>query len=277
MSNVRVRRGFVDTADGQIFYREAGDGPPIVLIHQILRTSLDYKFVMPILAESHRVVAFDSVGCGDSDHPVEPYSLEDHGAAIGRAMEALGLEGATVGGHHSGADIAMEVGLQRPDLVARNVFSGLGYISDASMLPELHAKALKLGDPETRLDGSHLLEIWREGVQTNWDKPRFPKDRLDLMADFFLEQIKTGPRRFEQYVAMFAYDATRKLPQVSVPVLFIRSTDDIFMCNAVDDWMRDQPGASLVEIEVDGGGELPRLHPEPWARAVLDFASHQTA
>ena len=76
---------------------------------------------------------------------------------------------------------------------------------------------------------------------------------------------------------MFAYDATKKLPQVSVPVLFIRSTDDIFMCNAVDDWMRDQPGASLVEIEVDGGGELPRLHPQPWARAVLDFTSHRTA
>ncbi len=272
MSVGRVRRGFADTADGQIFYREAGSGPPVVLIHQILRTSLDYRFVMPILAECHRVVAFDSVGCGDSDRPARPYSLEDHGAAIGRAMDALDLEGATVAGHHSGADIAMEVGLQRPDLVARNVFSGLGYVSDPAILPELHAKALTLRDPETRLDGSHLLEIWREGVRTNWGKPRFPEDRLDLMTEFFLEQIKTGPRRFEQYVAMFAYDATVKLPRVEVPVLFIRSTGDVFMCNAVDDWMRDQPGASLVEIEVDEGGELPRLHPEPWARAVLDFA-----
>ncbi len=273
MSDIRVKRGFVDTADGQIFYREAGGGPPIVLIHQILRTSLDYKFAMPVLARSHRVVAFDSVGCGDSDHSADPYSIEDHGAAIGRAMEALGLQGATVCGHHSGANIAMEVGLQRPDMVARNVFSGLAYIGDPSMLPELRAKASRLGDPETRPDGSHLLEIWKEGTRTNWGRPRFPEDRLDLMTDFFLEQVKTGPRRFEQYVATFAYDATRKLPRVSVPILFIRSTDDVFMCDAVDDWMRDQPGASLVEIEVEGGGELPKLYPEPWARAVLDFVS----
>ena len=272
MAKYRVKRGFVDTPDGQIFYREAGSGPPIVLIHQILRTSLDYKFVMPILAEGHRVIAFDSVGCGDSDPPPKPYTIEEHGTAISRAMEALSLEPATVGGHHSGADIAMEVALQRPDLVKRSVFSGLGYVSDPTTLPELHAKASKLSDPAPQLDGSHLLPLWKEGIQTNWGKPRFPEDRIDLMADFFLEQVKTGPRRFEQYMALFAYDATKKLPAVSVPILFIRSTDDIFMCNAVDDWMRDQSDASLVEIEVEGGGELPKLYPEPWAKAVLEFA-----
>tara|TARA_A100001037_G_scaffold301132_1_gene329958 strand:+ start:1756 stop:2583 length:828 start_codon:yes stop_codon:yes gene_type:complete len=273
MSEMQIKRGFVDVPEGQMFYREAGSGPPIVLIHQILRTSLDYKFVMPILAASHRVIAFDSLGCGDSDAPKRPYSIEEHGTAIGQAMEALYLGPVTIAGHHSGADIAMEVALQRPDLIERAVFSGLGYISDTSVLPELQAKASKLGDPETKLDGSHLLEIWEEGVRTNWGKPRFPEDRLDLMSDFFLEQIKTGPRRFEQYVAFFAYDATKKLPNVEVPILFIRSTDDIFMCNAVEDWLHDQPGAKLAEIEVEGGGELPKLYPKPWARAVLEFTS----
>ena len=271
MSEIRIKRGFVDTFDGQIFYREAGEGPPMVLIHQILRTSLDYKFVMSVLAISHRVIAFDSVGCGDSDAPDKPYTLEEHGAAICRAIEALSIDKVIVGGHHSGANIAMEVALQRPDLVDRAVFSGLGYISDASILPKLYAKASKLADPDTKLDGSHLLEIWKEGVQTNWGKTRFPEDRLDLISDFFLEQIKTGPRRFEQYVAFFAYDATKKLPRVKVPILFIRSTDDVFMCNAADAWLIDQPGAKLVEIEVQGGGELPKLYPEPWANAVLEF------
>ena len=273
MSEIRVKRGFVDTPDGQIFYREAGSGPPIVLIHQILRTSLDYKFVMLILAKSNRVIAFDSIGCGDSDQPAQPYSIEDHGRAISRAMEALSIEGATVGGHHSGANVSMEVALQRPDLLKNAVFSGLGYISDTTMLPELHAKASKLSDPEPQLDGSHLLPLWKEGRETNWGKPRFPEDRTDLMADFFLEQVKTGPRRFEQYVALFEYDSTKKLPSVSVPILFICSTDDVFMCSAIDDWKRDQPGASFVDIEVEGGGELPKLYPEPWAKAVLEFAN----
>lgn len=272
MSEIRIKRGFVDTFDGQIHYREAGEGPPIVLIHQILRTSLDYKFVMPVLAKSHRVIAIDSVGCGDSDPPDNPYTLEEHGTAICRAIEALSIDKVTVGGHHSGANIAMEVALQRPDLVDRAVLSGLGYINDASVLPGLYAKASKLADPDTKLDGSHLLEIWKEGVKTNWGKPRFPEDRLDLISDFFLEQIKTGPRRFEQYVAFFAYDATKKLREVDVPILFIRSTDDIFMCNAAEDWLLDQPGAQLVEIKVEGGGELPKLYPEPWANAVLAFA-----
>ena len=125
-----------------------------------------------------------------------------------------------------------------------------------------------LKNPEVKLDGSHLLEIWKEGLETNWGKARFPKDRLDLMTDFFVEQIKTGPQRYEQYVAFFQYDATKKLREVTVPILFIRSTDDVFMCSAVDDWKRDQPEASLVEIEVESGGELPKLYPGPWANAA---------
>lgn len=273
MSEIWTRKGFIDTADGQVFYREAGSGPPIVLVHQILRTSLDYKFVMPILAGSHRVIAFDNMGCGDSQPPDHPYSVEEHGTAISRAIEALSLGPVTIAGHHSGADVSMEVALQRPDLVNRAVFSGLAYVSDPGQLTELHAKASKLKDPEPVLDGSHLISLWKEGRQTNWGKPRYPEDRIDLMADFFLEQIKTGPRRFEPYVAQFSYDATKKLPNVTVPILFIRSTDDVFMCNAYEDWMRDQPKSDLVEIEVEGGGELPKLYPEPWAKAVLDFAA----
>ena len=161
MSEIRIKRGFVDTPDGQIFYREAGSGPPIVLIHQILRTSLDYRFVMPILAKSHRVIAFDSVGCGDSDQPAKPYSLEDHGRAISRAMEALSIEGATIGGHHSGANVSMEVALQRPDILKNAVFSGLGYISDTTMLPETARQgfeAQRPGTPTGRLASADALE-----------------------------------------------------------------------------------------------------------------------
>jgi pimeloyl-ACP methyl ester carboxylesterase len=271
MAELRQRRGYVDVPDGQMFYREMGAGDTVVLIHQILRTSLDYSFVMPILARKYRVVAFDWMGCGDSDAPPHAYTIEEHGAAIAAGMAALGIERAAVAGHHSGADVAMEVALQHPEAVSKLVLSGLAYVSDPSKLAELHAKASRLRDPEPVVDGSHLLAFWNEGLNTNWGKPRLPADRLDLVAMFFLEQIKSGPRRFEPYVAQFAYDASRKLPKVRVPILFIRSSDDIFICAASDEWMRDQPTARLVEIEVEGGGEMPRLYPEPWAREILQF------
>ncbi len=275
MGDIRMRRGFVDTLDGQMFYREMGEGSPIVLIHQILRTSLDYRLVMPLLGRSHRVIAFDWMGCGDSDAPPRPYTLEEHGSAICSALAEVGISSAAVVGHHSGADVAMEVALQRPDIVSCVILSGLAYVGDTTMLRGLHAKASKLADPVPRLDGTHLLDLWREGVQTNWGKPRFPADRLDLLSEFFLEQVKTGPRRFEPYVMQFSYDASKKLPLVSVPILFIRASDDVHICSASDEWLRDQPAASLVEIRVEGGGEMPRLYPEAWAKAILDFVDRR--
>lgn len=266
-----MRRGFVDGPDGQIFYREAGNGPPIVLIHQILRTSLDYEFVIPILAERYRVMAFDNMGCGDSDAPPKAYSLEDHANAIAAAMDRLGIEGAVLAGHHSGANQAMELALRRPDLARSVVMSGLFYVEDSRQLDELHGKALKLRDPEPRANGSHLVPLWEEGLRTNWGKPRFPADRTDLLTKFFLEQIKTGPRRFEPYVALMVYDTSARLPLLRAPCLFIKASDDVLMCAGWHLWRRDQPDARFVEIEVMGGGEMPRLYAPEWSAVILNF------
>lgn len=267
----RVRRGFVDGPDGQIFYREAGSGPPIVLVHQILRTSLDYKFVMPILAERYRVVAFDNVGCGDSDAPPKPYSLEEHANAIAVAMDGLRIERAAIVGHHSGANIALDLCLQRPDLVRSVVLSGLFYVADAAQLRELREKALKLREPKAKADGSHLPLLWAEGLRTNWGKPRLPPERIDLLTDFFLEQMKSGPRRFEPYIAQMAYPTHERLPRLAAPCLFIKATDDVFMCAASHWWRRDQPRAKFTEIAVSDGGEMPRLYAPAWSAAILDF------
>jgi len=264
-----MRRGFVDTPDGQMFYREEGEGLPIVLIHQILRTSLDYKFVIPYLSPSHRVIAFDLMGCGDSDAPRKMYSMEDHGASVCAAMEGLGMTAAIVAGHHSGANVAMEVAAQRPDLVNRLVMSGLNYIADPAKRKELNAKALTLRDPERRSDGSHLIEIWKEGLQTNWGMPRIPPNELDLLTDFFLEQIKTGPRRFEPYVAQFSCDTPERVRLVKTPSLLIYASDDVWICRGEDEILRTLPFAKKHEIK--GLGDLPRLKPEEWATAILDF------
>lgn len=254
-----------------MLYREIGAGPPIVLVHQILRTSLDYRAVMHALAVRHRVVAFDNVGCGDSDPAPFPYSLDDHARALGIAAERLGLRDVVLAGHHSGANIALELGLQRPELVRAVVLSGLFYVEDLEQRADLLAKARALRDPEPTADGSHLLTLWQEGVRTNWGKPRFPTHRIDLIGEFFLEQYRTGPRRFEPYVAQMQYDTAARLPALRRPCHFVSASDDVWMCSAVDLWRRDQPDASVTRIEGTQGGELPRLCPSEWAAAIDRF------
>lgn len=265
------RRGFVDGPDGQIFFREMGVGPPVILLHQILRTSLDYEYVLPILADGYRVIAFDNVGCGDSDAAPTPYTLQQHALAIAKAMKQLNIERAAIIGHHSGANQALELALQMPQLVRCVVLSGLFYTENETELAELRVKARGMRNPQVQADGSHLVAFWHEGLQTNWGKPRFPRERLDLLERFVLEQIKNGQRRFEPYVALMAYDTSVRLAQLSAPCLFLKASDDIAMCARSDLWLRDRPDAEFAEIGVAAGGEMPRLYPEPWSAEILRF------
>jgi pimeloyl-ACP methyl ester carboxylesterase len=265
------RRGFVDGPHGQMFYRSQGQGTPIVMVHQILRTSLDYRFVMPRLATRHRVIALDNPGCGLSDPPARALSLPEHAAALAAALDALDVRHALVVGHHSGANVALELALQRPGIARALVLSGLFYVDDAARLAELHAKAVQLRDPEPRADGAHLMSLWNEGLMTNWGKPRLPADRLDLLGDFFLEQYG-NPRRYEPYVAQMHYDTSTRLPLLRAPCRFVSASDDIWMCCNTDAWRRDLPGADFVRIDTAQGGELPRLHPDRWSETILEFA-----
>ncbi len=59
-----VRRAFLDAPEGQIHYRTAGAGRPVLLLHQTPRSSDEYRDVIPILARELRVVAMDTIGYG---------------------------------------------------------------------------------------------------------------------------------------------------------------------------------------------------------------------
>jgi pimeloyl-ACP methyl ester carboxylesterase len=266
-----MRRGFVELDHGQMFYREAGSGRPIVLVHQILRTSLDYRRVMERLSKRYRVIAVDLMGCGDSDPPPDRYTFEDHGAAVASAIAALGLEDVVIAGHHGGGNIAMEAAVREPARIAKVVMSGPGWIPDPATRAEYLAKARGLADPAYRPDGSHLLAIWKEGLETNWGLPRLPPDDPEIVTEFFLEQIKTGERRFQPYVSLFEYDAPERMPLLRKPTLVLYASNDVWMCRGERDIARIVPDIRLQEIE--GPGEMPRLRPDAWSQAVGSFAA----
>ena len=55
----QILRGYADAPQGQVHYRAAGAGPAILLLHQNGMTSACFERLIPLLADDHRVVAFD--------------------------------------------------------------------------------------------------------------------------------------------------------------------------------------------------------------------------
>ncbi len=70
------QESWVQAKDIRIRYRVAGRGFPVLLLHGDGESRLDWSWVLPVLAQNHRVYALDMPGSGDSDKPEGNYSVE---------------------------------------------------------------------------------------------------------------------------------------------------------------------------------------------------------
>ncbi len=118
-----------------LFATEAGSGPLIILVHGIYAgaSAYEYRKLFPLLAASHRVVAFDLLGCGLSDRPNIAYSGEVFVELIVDALNEFGSEPTVLVGSSMGGAFAIRAAARAPDRVNRLVTispTGLGGVLD---------------------------------------------------------------------------------------------------------------------------------------------------
>jgi haloacetate dehalogenase len=114
----------VQTADGSIFARIAGSGPPLLLLHGFPQTHVMWRGVAPILADRFTVVCADLRGYGRSGCPAStadhsPYSKRAMARELVDAMRGLGWARFSVAGHDRGGRVAYRMALDHPDAIAR--------------------------------------------------------------------------------------------------------------------------------------------------------------
>jgi pimeloyl-ACP methyl ester carboxylesterase len=114
----------------RIHYRDAGDGPPIVILHGGWGYDA-YPFDRQIAALSsrHRIVIPDRTGYGGSGTLDSlPTDFHQRAADETRAViDALGLESPILWGHSDGAIIALLMGLASPDRISRVIIEATHY------------------------------------------------------------------------------------------------------------------------------------------------------
>jgi len=106
------------TVDGvRLHYRQAGDGPVIVLLHGNGVSSDDFLVsgLLARLARIGRVIAFDRPGFGYSERPRRrDWSAAAQAQLFWKALGRLGVERPVVLGHSWGAFVAAEMALASP-------------------------------------------------------------------------------------------------------------------------------------------------------------------
>jgi haloalkane dehalogenase len=115
----------------RIHYVDEGprDAAPVLLMHGNPTWSyLHRKFVGPLAAAGHRVIAVDLVGCGRSDKPSErsDYTLARHFDWLSQWLEALDLQDTTLYCQDWGGNLGLMLVAQFAERFARVAASNTG-------------------------------------------------------------------------------------------------------------------------------------------------------
>jgi pimeloyl-ACP methyl ester carboxylesterase len=249
--------GYVEIDGLKVYYRELGEGSPIVVVHGGLATGDSWGEHILALAQNHRVLAPDSRGHGRTNNPAGRLSYSLMADDVAGFIAALKLQRPVVLGYSDGAQIALELGMRDPEQV----------------------KALVIGaavtqPTETYLDALRAMGFPRPGA--------VDFEQLERAFGDFLEFIKTehqhvyGPdywRTFlgqisELWLTVPSYTA-EQLAGIPVPSLILTGDRDESLDHSVRLY-RTIPQAELAVIpNADHTAVNQRLFWEP----VGDFVS----
>jgi len=127
--NVTVEKQDVEIDGLPIRYLAGGEGPSLVLLHGAGDNALDWRWVMPTLAATHRVYAPDLPGSPDSARPAADYSPAFFERFVAAFVDALDIGRATFVGNSLGGLIALRLALSEPERAGALVLvdsAGLG-------------------------------------------------------------------------------------------------------------------------------------------------------
>jgi pimeloyl-ACP methyl ester carboxylesterase len=127
-NNSGVRTGYVPVNGLNMYYEIHGAGQPLVLLHGAFSAiGTSFGQVLPELAKTRQVVAFELQGHGRTADIDRPLSLEGMAEDVAAALKELKIESADVFGYSTGGAVTLRFAINHPDLVRKLVLASVTY------------------------------------------------------------------------------------------------------------------------------------------------------
>jgi pimeloyl-ACP methyl ester carboxylesterase len=265
---------FVELDALKLAYREAGSGPPVLLLHGWPTSSFLWREVMKPIARRNRVLALDLPAFGESDKPLEEsYGFDFFESAIDGFLESLGIDQVAIGGHDVGGPIALHWALKRPERVTKVA------LLNTLVYPEFSEAVLQFihacSTPEIReqlTSPAGLEAAIRLGVA---DDSKLDRGVFDAVSAPFASEearlalAKAGiglePAGFEEIA--------RRLPSLEVPLRVVYGEQDRILPDVAETMARvkhDVPHAEVTAMPACGHF-LQEEEPEEIGELLADF------
>lgn len=244
--DVRARRG-------SLYIRDAGEGEPILLLHDFPLNSRMWEPQFELLRGRYRLLAPDFFGFGLTPALPSELSLADHAREVLNTINTLGIERVTVVGLAVGAYVALHLA---EELGARLQGLLLANMSLAADSPEVARWRHELA-AETELAGVEVVAddfLPRMlGTSTQRDNPEL----LDLLRLLVRENTPGGVAAMLRAIAARP-DFSAVLRRVHCPIMCVAGEEDILTSPGETRLLAERAPGALMHT-ISEAGHLPNL------------------
>jgi proline-specific peptidase len=271
ISEFPVQEGYIPFRGYKTWYRIVGAGEaqsrlPLICVHGGPGATHDYFGSLEALAATgRRVILYDQLGWGKSDHPSDPrmWTVSLFVEELTELRRALGLEHAHVLGHSWGGMLAMEYALTQPAglaslVLADTLASAKEWAAEARrLIQELPAEtqqAIQIHEAAGTTDSAEYKEAMmvfsrrHVGGHIN-PQPEWVKEALRKIQTNEVYLTMWGPSEFHVTGTLKDWDITNHLGEIRVPTLVICGQDDEATPSLAGTIQRGISGSELVIFE----------------------------
>jgi len=223
----------LDTTSGALHYHEAGEGPPLLLLHGSgpgVSGWANFRGNLPVFAERFRTLVLDLPGFGKS-YSCEGSPLFAAPQAVTDFLDGMELESVPIVGNSMGGNVAARIASNHPERVSRLVtIGGIGAAVFGPTPPEGVKLLVQFVDDPTR----ERLVAWMESmvfdpailteefVELRWQAANEPGALADVRRMFNGKVLEIMRR----HAGNNAVDQVTMLSKIEAPTLVTFGRDD---------------------------------------------------
>ncbi|KAA9022003.1 alpha/beta fold hydrolase [Niallia endozanthoxylica] len=207
---------------GTIFYEEKGSGEPLIFIHGVGLDHTMWKQQKDSLSDSFRVIVYDMLGHGGSEHPPGPYSLTHYVEQLSGLMEYLQIEKTHLVGFSMGGMVA-----QAFALTYKNKLKTLTIMNAVANRTDEQRKGILARVEEVRENGP--LGTIEPAIQ-RWFNPEFIESESEVVNQVRHRLQTNNPASYLAAYTLFATadaELWPKLKNIETPAFIITAEHDL--------------------------------------------------
>jgi pimeloyl-ACP methyl ester carboxylesterase len=234
---------YIEVDGYSVAYRQAGQGPPLVLLHGFLCDSRCWRHQLQILSHQFKVVAWDAPGAGLSSDPPDPFTISDWSHFLAKFLNRIGIEQAYILGLSWGGLLAQEFYRLYPERILRLILADTTPGWKGSFPESVCQQRLVRCERDSLLPPEELANLWMPEMFTNSSSQDLREELVSIMSDFH-------PLGFRLMAKSLAdTDMRGLLPKIQSPTLLLWGDDDRRCPISIAAELRDAiPNSELMVI-----------------------------